>query len=340
MPTLRAGLRPALVLAGALVAAACAPQLGPGVQGTIDVSNGRPALELTYLGSGGWIMSAGAEQVVAGPLFTNPSFLRTGLMAIEPDTILIDRYMGQHDVSDARVILVGHGHYDHAMDVPRVAQRHAPEARVLANRTTANLYGTWSGLAERMDVTNGHEGTVQRAGRWFPYGPRIRVMPLRSRHAPHFDGLTLYQGTADIPRTSAPRSAGEWLDGETIAFLIDFLDGQGAVEYRIYYQDAVVAAPWGFAPDDLIAEHPVDLAILVPATFDQVDWHPEAFVENLRPHRVLLGHWENFFVPIYEQTKAVMLTDLSHFERRLTRVFDGEWWRPEIGTVFRFPIGG
>ena len=140
MPTLRAGLRPALVLAGALVAAACAPQLGPGVQGTIDVSNGRPALELTYLGSGGWIMSAGAEQVVAGPLFTNPSFLRTGLMAIEPDTILIDRYMGQHDVSDARVILVGHGHYDHAMDVPRVAQRHAPEARVLANRTTANQF--------------------------------------------------------------------------------------------------------------------------------------------------------------------------------------------------------
>jgi hypothetical protein len=165
-------------------------------------------------------------------------------------------------------------------------------------------------------------------------------MPLRSRHAPHFNGLTLYQGRADIPRASAPRSAGEWLDGETVAFLIDFLDVQGAVEYRVYYQDAVVAAPWGFAPDDLMEEHPVDLAILVPATFDQVDWHPEAFVENLRPRRVLLGHWENFFAPIDDRTRAVMLTDLGYFERRLTRVFEGEWWRPEIGTVFRFPMGG
>ena len=72
MPTLRAGLRPALALAGALVAAACAPQLGPGVQGTIDVSDGRPALELTYLGSGGWIMSAGAEQVVAATALHQP----------------------------------------------------------------------------------------------------------------------------------------------------------------------------------------------------------------------------------------------------------------------------
>lgn len=331
-------MRVALLGAGCL--AACAPQLGPGVEGTIDLSDGAPAIEFTYLGSGGWIISHEGMQVVAAPLFTNPSFVRTGLLAVEADTIEIDRQMSRYDVSATRVILVGHGHYDHAMDVPRVAARHAPGARILANRTTANLYGTWSGIADRIDVTNGHEGTVEQPGRWFGYGARVRVMALRSKHAPHFDGLTLYQGTADVARDERPRNAAEWLDGETIAFLIDFLDGEGGIVQRIYYQDAVVAAPWGFAPDELIAEHPVDVAILVPATFDQVDWHPEAFVENLRPRRVLLGHWENFFVPIDEPTKAVMLTDLGHFERRLERVFDGTWWRPEIGTVFRFPVPG
>jgi hypothetical protein len=127
------------------------------------------------------------------------------------------------------------------------------------------------------------------------------------------------------------------LDGETFAFLIDFLDDAGEVAFRVYYQDAVVAPPLGFAPDELIAERPVDVAIFVPATFDQVDWHPEAFVENLRPKRVLLGHWEDFFVPVDDPTKAIMLSDIGHFQDRLERVFDGEWWRPELWTEFRFP---
>ena len=74
-----------------------------------------------------------------------------------------------------------------------------------------------------------------------------------------------------------------------------------------------------------------------PATFDQVDWHPEAFVQNLRPRWVLLGHWENFFVPPESETRAIMLSDIGHFQNRLARVFSGESWLPEIGTEFVFP---
>ncbi|HSM60684.1 MAG TPA: hypothetical protein VK849_07790, partial [Longimicrobiales bacterium] len=103
------------------------------------------------------------------------------------------------------------------------------------------------------------------------------------------------------------------------------------------YQDAVAAPPRGFAPEALMAERPVDVAILVPATFDQVDWHPEAFVANLRPRWVLLGHWENFFEPPAAPTRSIMLTDLGHFQDRLHRVFDGKSWLPDIGTEFVFP---
>ena len=80
----------------------------------------------------------------------------------------------------------------------------------------------------------------------------------------------------------------------------------------------------------------MDVAIFIPATFDQVDWHPEAFVENLQPDRVLLGHWEDFFVPIGDETRSIAMADISHFESRLSRVFDGDFWRPDIGTLFRF----
>lgn len=313
-------------------------RLDPGVSGLVDLTPpGVDELRLRYLGAGGWIIEHGSDVVLTGPLFTNPSFVRTGLWTIASDEAEVDRYMSRFDVSSVRAILVGHAHYDHLMDVPRVATTHAPDARIVGSRTVANTLGTWSGVGHRVDVVNDSAGDQATQGRWLSYGPGMRVMALRSHHAPHFDGYTLYKGHRRTPLTEEPRTAAEWVAGDTFAFLIDFLAADGSVAFRVYYQDAVAAPPAGFAPDELIAERPVDVAILVPATYDQVDWHPETLLENLMPKRVLLGHWEDFFVPIDAPTKSVPLTDLGDFEARLQRVFDGEWWRPDHWTEFRFP---
>jgi len=330
--------RARLLTVVSLVATGACTRLGPGVDGLVDLTAvGAEELRVTYLGAGGWIFEHGDDMILAAPLFSNPSFLRTGLTSIATDTLEVDRYMGRYDVSAASAILTGHAHYDHLMDVPRVATKHAPLARIVGSRTVANTLGSWSGVSHRVDVVNDSAGDHESLGRWMKYGDGIRIMPLRSRHAPHFNGFTLYQGTVDRPLPEPPRYATEWLDGKTFAFLIDFLDASDSVAFRVYYQDAVVAPPLGFAPDELIAERPVDVAIFVPATFDQVDWHPEAFVENLQPKRVLLGHWEDFFVPVDTPTRAIMMSDIGHFEDRLERVFDGEWWRPGLWTEFRFP---
>ena len=333
-------------LLAVLTLSSCLRALGPGVSDDVDRAPGQlEAVRLVYLGSGGWIMEHGEEMVLAGPLFTNPGVLRTGLLGITSDTVEVNRHMSvydaEYDVSRASAIVVGHAHYDHLMDVPQVARRFAPGAEIVGSRTTKNILGTWSGMADRVRVVNDSAGDQRTVGAWLEYGDRTRVMALRSQHAPHFDGYTLYRGTRDTPMTEEPSWATEWVAGETFAYLIDFMSVQDpdSVAFRIYYQDAVAAPPIGFAPDVLISERPVDVAILVPATFDQVDWHPEAFVQNLQPRWVVLGHWEDFFVPIDEPTKSIFLPDVRHFERRLERVFDGEWWRPEKGTEFRFPVG-
>jgi len=316
--------------------AACLRSSGPGVSGLVEAGPDRPdALRAVYLGTGGWIFEHAGDVVLTGPLFTNPGFVTTGLLPIRSDSVLVDRYMSRYDVSAASAILVGHAHYDHLMDVPGVARRHAIRARVVGSRTVANTLGTWSGLDGRIDVVDDSAADQETVGRWLRYGDGVRVMALRSHHAPHFDGYTLYRGTRDTPRTEEPAWATDWVDGETYAFLIDFMAGPDSVAFRVYYQDAVSPAPAGFAPDALIAERPVDVAVLVPATFDQVDWHPEAFVENLRPRYVLLGHWEDFFSPMDAPTRSMRLTDIRHFERRLGRVFEGEWWRPDRWTELR-----
>jgi Beta-lactamase superfamily domain len=310
------------------------------VSGSVDLAPpGADAVRLIYLGTGGWIMERGDDQILAAPLFSNPCFVRTGLARIGSDSLLVDRYMARYDVSRARAILVGHAHYDHLMDVPRVAKVHAPRARILGSETVKNTLGAWSGVADRVDLVEEAAGDERRVGRWLRYGPGVRIMPLRSHHAPHFDGYTLYHGTRDVPLRDRPEVATEWLDGPTYAYLIDFMAGPDSVAFRVYYQDAVAAAPAGYAPDALIAERPVDVAILVPATFDQVDWHPEAFIENLRPRYVLLGHWENFFIPVEQPTESIRFTDTGHFEGRLEAVHPGGWWRPDRWTEFRFPTG-
>jgi len=323
-----------------LALGSCWNSVGPGVSGLVDRAPGAPDyVRLVYLGTGGWLLERGDDQLLAAPLFTNPGLMRTGIGPIRSDTTLVDRYMGRYDVRNALAILVGHAHYDHLMDVPRVAKVHAPRARILGSRTVANTLGSWSGVGSRVDIVNDSAADQRTDGRWLWYGDGVRVLPLLSRHAPHFDGYAFYQGTKDRPVDEAPRWAAEWLDGTTFAYLIDFMASPDSVAFRVYYQDAVSPAPAGFAPDALIAERPVDVAILVPATFDQVDWHPEAFVENLRPRRVLLGHWENFFIPVDAETESIRFSDIEYFERRLERVFDGEWWRPELWTEFRFPAG-
>ena len=309
----------------------------PTVSGVIDrTAPAEDGVRLIYLGTGGWIFERGDDQVIAAPFFSNPGLLKTGLLPIHSDLDVVDQFMSRYDVSRAQVILVGHAHYDHLMDVPRIALEHAPGARILGSRTVKNTLGTWSGIGERVDEVNDIAGDQKTVGTWLRYGPGVRIMALRSLHAPHFEGYTLYKGTRVRALNAEPRWATEWLDGTTHAYLVDFLNPDESVAFRIYYQDAVVPPPLGFAPESIIRERAVDVAILVPSTFDQVDWNPEAFVENLQPQRVLLGHWENFFsAPI---SPADPLTNLVHFENRLERVFDGEWWKPELWTEFRFPI--
>ena len=332
----RRGVLPLLAL---LAAQGCFCSTGPGVSGRVDVAPpGADAVRLVFLGVGGWIMERGDAKVLAAPLFSNPAFVRTGLLPIRSDTAVVDRHMSGYSVSGAEAILVGHAHYDHLMDVPRVAKRYAPEAKILGSRAVRYTLGTWSGVADRVVEIDDMAGNEEQEGRWIEVGDGVRVMPLLSHHAPHFEGYTLYKGSLDAPLTEEPRWASEWLDGPTYAFLVDFLDPDGSVAFRVYYQDAVAAPPRGFAPRALMDERPVDVAIFVPATFDQVDWHPEAFVENLRPRWVLLGHWENFFKPPESATRSILLSDIGHFQDRLRRVFDGDSWLPEIGPEFRFPI--
>lgn len=298
----------------------------------------RATLQMRYLGVGGHHLKWGDDELLLAPLFSNPSARQVLVGRIQPRPALIERFIGP--VADTRAILVGHAHYDHLLDVPHIATRHARRARIYGSRSVANILAG-AGLAKRAVVLEGKQvGTAARAGAWVQAGARIRFMALRSEHAPHAFGQRLWDGAVSSPLKSLPPKAKDWKLGQTLAYLIDFLDAGGRPAVRLLYHDAACSAPLGMPPRALLAQKPVDVVILCVPSYDEVSRYPEAFVAGLAPRLTVLGHWENFFLPPTDPLEPVPGLDVDAFLDRLRPALPrrGKLWLPKVGD--RWHVSG
>jgi hypothetical protein len=167
-------------------------------------------------------------------------------------------------------------------------------------------------------------------------------MPIESEHAPHIAGLKILPTgpyRKDLERL--PRTVFGWAEGTTFAYLIDLLDNQGNIAFRIHYQDATSNPPIGFIPklppDE---EKRLDLEILCVASFNQMKNYPEGLVSNFQPRYIILGHWEDFFRKQKRPVKALRTTNIREFIKRLESVMTGDskWFLPLPFTEMQFPI--
>src|SRR5437868_5674254 len=268
-------------------------------------------VRLTYLGVAGFLIRAGSEAGMTAPSFTHPSIwaVATPFSPIHSDSQTVDRELRRLLGKDTAVlgsvsaILVGHSHYDHLMDVPLLARRYTPQARIYGSLTTKRtLMGDSSmraraGQIDSLSPADSVIGTAWRVGRWL-YSPsrRIRVMALRSSHAPNWWFITLAPCHERVDRTSLPRTGWGWCRGEPVSYIIDLLDDRGQTTFRIFYQDAVshpldVVLP-PFARAD---QHQIDVAIICAGNFKKLTDYPTLLLAALRPRYVIVGHWEDFF---------------------------------------------
>ncbi|MCX4246729.1 MBL fold metallo-hydrolase [Paraliomyxa miuraensis] len=274
-----------------------------------------PPLEVEFLGVGGVALRVGEVSTLTAPLYSNPSLLETTFGSIEPRIDVIDAYLPLDRVQDVAAILVGHGHYDHLMDVPYVWTKTA-DAMIYGNLSAARLLAGFdevpparvavlndprAPLVDRRSCTEADPCTGVPAGiegAWVPVpGAPIRLRALCSSHPPQFLGVIHFgEGCMEQEQTEPLATAAQWREGATLSYLVDFLDPRGVPLYRIYYQDAPADPPLGLPVPELLDEHRVDLAILTVGTFEAVMEHPEAAIAALDPRYVLAVHWENFFV--------------------------------------------
>jgi hypothetical protein len=188
------------------------------------------------------------------------------------------------------------------------------------------------------------------AGEWVAVGERVRFRALCSVHPDQIGGVHFGEGTVDADVCVPPERADDWREGETLAFLVDFL-ADGAPIHRVYYQDAPTDPPIGLVADEVLAEKRVDVALLNVGSSPVLADHPAATLRALAPRYTIGGHWESFFVTQDQPFAPIPGHDVGRYAASAAsamigpeaavlvdgRASSARQWVPDPGTPFEFP---
>lgn len=331
-------------------------------------------LDVHALGVQGFVLRHGNDVVLTAPLFTRQSaFEVTFNVALAADTAAIDAGLADEPLDGLSAIVSGHAHYDHFMDVPHILTK-APNATAYTNLTGRHVLAALApdrpgcanaapapvlprdrviamddAGASHVDYTNCPAQRPPGApveGSWL-YVPNsnVRLMAFCSSHPAQVGPYHFGEGSIDQDQCELPRAAAGWLEGQTLAFVIDFLvpaapsSGEREVAFRVFYQDAPTNPPVGNVPAALLADKRVDLAILCVGSADAVDDHPTTILANLQPRYALSGHWEDFFQPLDATPQPIPLLDLGGYMQRAEAALPGHHTLAQPGSRFMVPYG-
>jgi L-ascorbate metabolism protein UlaG (beta-lactamase superfamily) len=290
-----------------------------------------PAVKVTYLGVAGFVIEARGSVLLTGPFFSHypvadiaPSkvqflFDRWKAPEIFSQTDIINRWLPKDEARKATMIVVGHGHYDHLMDVPYIAKKYARTATIYGGPSIARMFYSDSDLRRRtVAIDSAAAGSGDRPGTSYESSDRVfRIRAIRADHAPtvrvgRLGSIRYAHRRVAENMERLPRTAEEWKEGEPLTYVIDVLSESGTMIFRIYYQDTANSAPLGVPPDSMA---PFDLAILAVANARQVRPRaPDALLRALQPRFVIAAHWEDFFTPYSTDVVACAGTRHGDFE--------------------------
>ncbi|MEZ5178523.1 MAG: MBL fold metallo-hydrolase [Acidimicrobiales bacterium] len=250
------------------------------------------AVEVRWLGVAGFALSCEGTTVLIDPYAT-----RLGLghllrrHVVGPDLAAIDRYVPRADA-----ILVGHTHFDHALDVPAIARRDG--CPVYGSTSARHLLGL-HGLAEQAVVVEPHR-TVE-------VGPfEITFVP--SAHAKLALGLAVPNGgelTCDHVDGLTPQA---YCCGQVWGIHVAVA---GATIYHQGSADLV---------DDEVRHHDVDVFLCGIAGRQFTDRYTERIVSKLRPRTVVIAHHDDFFRPLGAESGLAFGVDVARFHDEVAAV--------------------
>ncbi|HTJ44742.1 MAG TPA: MBL fold metallo-hydrolase, partial [Kofleriaceae bacterium] len=239
----------------------------------------RAKIELTYLGVAGWIITDGTTTILIDPYASRQAVPPDG-KAPHVDEAAVAKLAPPH----ADLILVGHSHFDHMLDVPAFAKRTG--AQVMGSETTI-AYARASGLAEDhlIQIKGGEDYEFERFS--------IRVIP------------SLHSAVGAKHPFSTPAGFGE---GGTFAYLI-----------RMSGHEILVFDTASFVERELEGLRP-DVAIVATGARHEIhDYACRLMRATGAPARVLATHFDAWTKPLDEDRAPDDDTkqDLRDFEQEI-----------------------
>ena len=252
-------------------------------------------LEVEWLGVSGYRLAYQGKSLYIDPYFSRVP-LRSLLLrrTAIPHLPTLDRYLPATE--DAVGVLVGHTHWDHAVDAPAIARRFGCPA--YGSSSLAHLMGL-HGLAE--------QAVEVEPNRPYELGP-FTVTFVRSAHSKLLLGLKVpYAGELTCDHLdglcpSAYKCGQVW--GIHIAVAGITLYHQGSAELL----------------DDELRHHGVDvfLAGIAGRNFSRDYW--ERILPGLDPAAVVPTHYDDFFKPLDRDMELLTGAKLTELEGEITAV--------------------
>ncbi|MBI1287835.1 MAG: hypothetical protein GC178_09670 [Flavobacteriales bacterium] len=276
--------------------------------------------EIRSYGTSCFTVQRGDVALLTDPFISNPSATQVMFGRVQTDQDYVDLYVNTGTFRKVKMVIAGHSHYDHLMDLPFLSKYLPKETPVVLNETGKHIL-SWYNLPQPLIVANDSLGSAEKEGKWiYDADSTLRVMALQSQHPPHFAGINLMNKRYTEDVRTEPVMMKDWQEGKTMAFLVDWLEGD-SITYRIYFSGSLAKAPFGMFPKKLLDEHPVDDLFISAALFDDFEKAPKPIIDLCKPKRVILMHWENFFRSKEKEVKALNEKELEELITRLQKEY-------------------
>ncbi|MBL0938088.1 MAG: hypothetical protein IBJ03_04290 [Gemmatimonadaceae bacterium] len=312
------------------------------------------SVDIVAMGVGGFLIVPWRDTtqlVMTPPAYSNPGALRVALLdyivgvrSNRSRVLNSVRRLAHADsarLSRVRAVLVGHGHYDHLMDLPTLAPW-LPSARVYGSTTVQHLLHPVRATLPTESVEDRMSRSAQHPGAPIRISPNVTARAVAWSHAPNIWDFGVRYTIADAHQTTAretlPASARGWQMGTVLAWVLDIHDHQGNVVLRIFLHDS--AAPRedmlrAVAVMQAMPRARTTVAMVIPANHDNAAGYPDVLLATLQPDHVLLAHWEDFFRRPSQPLRIVRAIDGSAFAGTLRKFVGTRWSALSPGAVLR-----
>ncbi len=256
---------------------------------------GADGVRVRWLGTAGFAIEHQGTTILFDPYLTRASLLTCVTSRLVSDARLLAAHTPRADA-----IVVGHTHFDHALDVPAIAS--LTGARVYGSRSAVKLCRA-SGLPEaRLHDVEGSPGAEAVVAEVGPF--ELRFHP--SAHSRFALGRVPFPGEiADCDQV--PLRLQHYRCGAVFA-----------VEIRVAGRTILHMGSAELIESTLPVREP-DLLLLCAAGWTSSPNLPERVARAVAPRAVLLSHWDDFFRTMELPARPLPALQLSRLVERLEK---------------------